>query len=202
MKQPEKAAREQIEAALVLSEAEFARQDKTFRTGVGSRRIWIAPVPHRDQDQATTDSNRLEFRAEKTDGAANLVWFTTRFFARANGSPAGKPVVVLLPPQNIKVRAFVPETRIGNPFMRRSRARGRGRRERSFPRQSELYFAAGGIHAAGHLQPREPGQTRLHGRRRSSTRRLPRKLHPGQPVDVEFRSEMNDGRISPSTCAE
>src|SRR5262245_31963987 len=30
---PEKAAREQIEAALVLSEAELARQEKLFRTG-------------------------------------------------------------------------------------------------------------------------------------------------------------------------
>ena len=27
--------------------------------------------------------------------------------------PAGRPVVVLLPPQNIKVRAFVPQARIG-----------------------------------------------------------------------------------------
>jgi HlyD family secretion protein len=27
--------------------------------------------------------------------------------------PAGRPVVVLLPPGNVKVRAFVPETRIG-----------------------------------------------------------------------------------------
>ena len=26
---------------------------------------------------------------------------------------AGKPVVILLPPQNVKVRAFVPEPRIG-----------------------------------------------------------------------------------------
>jgi HlyD family secretion protein len=32
---PEKAAREQIEAALVLSEAEYARQDKLVRTGCG-----------------------------------------------------------------------------------------------------------------------------------------------------------------------
>lgn len=28
--------------------------------------------------------------------------------------PAGRPVVVLLPPENIKVRAFVPETRLGS----------------------------------------------------------------------------------------
>jgi len=28
--------------------------------------------------------------------------------------PAGRPVVVLLPPQNIKVRAFVPQTRLGS----------------------------------------------------------------------------------------
>ena len=35
-------------------------------------------------------------------------------FRQGEWVPAGKPVVVLLPPQNIKVRAFVPETIVGS----------------------------------------------------------------------------------------
>lgn len=51
--------------------------------------------------------------AQKSQAApqAGLVFDT--LFRQGEWIPAGRPVVVLLPPQNIKVRAFVPETRIG-----------------------------------------------------------------------------------------
>src|SRR5438045_7545413 len=45
---PEKAAREQIEAALVLSEAEYARQDKLARTGVAAIQDLDRPRSTRD----------------------------------------------------------------------------------------------------------------------------------------------------------
>src|SRR6266508_5218791 len=48
---PEKAAREQIEAALVLSEAEYARQDKLFHTGVAATQDLDRARSTRDQDQ-------------------------------------------------------------------------------------------------------------------------------------------------------
>src|SRR5947208_17178680 len=48
---PEKAAREQIEAALVLSEAEYAHQDKLFRTRAeATQDLDLAGSP-RDQDK-------------------------------------------------------------------------------------------------------------------------------------------------------
>ena len=52
--------------------------------------------------------------------------------------------------------------------------------------QGQLHLAAGGIHAAGDLQPGKPRQTGLHDRDRSSIRQVAAKLHPGQPVDVRI----------------
>src|SRR5438477_4236097 len=47
----EKAARDQNQAALVLSEAEYARQDKLFRTGVAASQDLDRARSTRDQDQ-------------------------------------------------------------------------------------------------------------------------------------------------------
>ena len=69
---------------------------------------------------------------------------------------AGSPVVRMLPPQNVKVRFFVPET-----DRRRARAPdatssihcdGCGA---DVPRDAELRFDRGRVHAAGHLQQRD-----------------------------------------------
>src|SRR5207247_10060358 len=67
---PEKAAREQLEAALVLSEAEYARQDKLVRTGVAAIQDLDRARSTRDQDKrrlTLTDwsllDNRLTVRA-------------------------------------------------------------------------------------------------------------------------------------------
>src|SRR5437660_1247878 len=53
----EKAARDQNQAALVLSEAEYARQDKLFRTGV-------ATSQDLDRARSTRDRDQLVFMVE------------------------------------------------------------------------------------------------------------------------------------------
>src|SRR5438132_1182914 len=110
---PEKAAREQIEAALVLSEAEYARQDKLFRTGAAATQDLDRARSTRDQDKrrlTQTDWSFLQKRQAAPQ--AGLVYDT--LYRQGEWVAAGKPVVALLPPQNIKVRAFVPEPRIGS----------------------------------------------------------------------------------------
>jgi HlyD family secretion protein len=108
----EKAAREQIEAALVLSEAELARQEKLFRTGVAATQDLDRARSTRDQDKRRLTQTDWSFDQKKQAAPqAGLVYDT--LFRQGEWVPAGKPVVVLLPPQNIKVRAFVPETQIG-----------------------------------------------------------------------------------------
>src|SRR3989442_10753887 len=109
---PEKAAREQIEAALVLSEAEYARQDKLFRTGAAATQDLDRARSTRDQDKrrlTQTDWSFLQKRQAAPQ--AGLVYDT--LYRQGEWVAAGKPVVALLPPEKIKVRAFVPETRIG-----------------------------------------------------------------------------------------
>jgi len=101
--------------------------------------------------------------------------------------PAGRPVVVLLPPQNIKVRVFVPETRIatihrGDPVVVavdgvRKRFRGRvsfvsPKAEYTPPviysreNRAKLVFLVEAV-----FEPETAAR-----------------LHPGQPVDVRFGS--------------
>ena len=98
---------------------------------------------------------------------------------------AGKPIVVLLPPPNIKVRAFVPETR--------SRPPARGQEARvmvdgvSEPFLGKVsYISPRGVHPAGHLQPGEPGQARLHDRKSVSLPRPRRNCIPVSRWMCEF----------------
>src|SRR5438132_5047374 len=61
----EKAAREQIEAALVLSEAELARQEKLFRTGVAATQDLDRARSARDQDKRRLDQTNWSFDQKK-----------------------------------------------------------------------------------------------------------------------------------------
>ena len=98
---------------------------------------------------------------------------------------AGRPVVVLLPPANIKVRAFVPEPRIGSIHLGDSvRVVVDGVAE-PFVGQGELHLAAGRVHAAGHLQPESRGKL-VFMIEIVFDPAVAAKLHPGQPVDVQF----------------
>ncbi len=108
----EKAALDQARAALVLSEAEFTRQEKLFRMGPRPRRITIGRVQHATRiDNALLRQNGIS--PETTGGATGRFGVRHAFSPRRMGG-SGKPVVALLPPQNIKVRAFVPETQVGS----------------------------------------------------------------------------------------
>ena len=80
----EKAAREQIQAALVLSERELARQEKLFRTGVAASQDLDRARSTRDQDKKRLDQTDWSFDQKKQAAPQSGL---TRFFARANGLP-------------------------------------------------------------------------------------------------------------------
>src|SRR5438093_3490331 len=109
----ENASREQIKAALVLSEAEPARQEKLFRSGVAASQDLDRTRSTRDQDKKRLDQTDWSFEQKKQAAPQSGLVYDT-LFRQGEWVPAGKPVVVLLPPQNIKVRAFVPETIVGS----------------------------------------------------------------------------------------
>jgi HlyD family secretion protein len=80
---------------------------------LGSRRDQIAAAEANARAAAAALAKAEWDFAQKHQNApqAGLVYDT--LFRQGEWVAAGRPVVVLLPPENIKVRAFVPETRIG-----------------------------------------------------------------------------------------
>jgi len=109
----ERAARDQVQASLTLSESEFLRQEKLFQSGPAARQDFDRARSTRDQDRqrlAQADWNL----SQKKQGAAQAGLVFDTLFREGEWVAAGKPVIILLPPQNIKVRAFVPEGRVGS----------------------------------------------------------------------------------------
>jgi HlyD family secretion protein len=109
----EKAALDQAQASLTFSETDFKRQEKlSLDPGTESIRDFQLARSARDQDTQRLAQAQWNF-ANKQQSAprAGLVFDT--LYREGEWVEAGHPVVVLLPPEDIEVRAFVPETQIG-----------------------------------------------------------------------------------------
>ncbi len=180
----EKAAQEQAQAALALSEADYKRQKQLFQSGPAAAQDFDRARANRDQDRERLAQAQWSL-AQKIQNApsAGLVFDT--LYRQGEWVAAGKPIVVLLPPGNIKVRAFVPETKLatlrvgqeahvtidglGEPFAGKisyisPRAEYTPPVIYSRESRSKLVFLVE-IHFAPTIAAR---------------------LHPGQPVDVDF----------------
>jgi HlyD family secretion protein len=84
----------------------------TARLGSRSDLITAAEANLRAVEAALIKAEWDLSQKRQTSPQAGLVLDT--LYREGEWIPAGRPVVALLPPQNIKVRAFVPETRIGS----------------------------------------------------------------------------------------
>jgi HlyD family secretion protein len=107
----ERAARDQAKAALVMSEKDFARMEELARRNLIAMQELDHARSQRDQDRerlakAEWDLSQKRQRAPR----AGLVYDT--LFRIGEWVGPGRPVVALLPPDHVKVRAFVPETEI------------------------------------------------------------------------------------------
>ena len=134
----------QAQAALVLSQDEYARQEQLLASGAATPQARDRARATRDQDQqrvaqleadlktaqlggrsdqiaaAQANAQALEAALAKAQWSlsqkrqaapqAGLVFDT--LYRPGEWVAAGRPVVSLLPPGNVKVRAFVPETRL------------------------------------------------------------------------------------------
>jgi len=141
-----KAQFQQAQAALVLSDKEFERQERLVGKGVAATQDLDVARSSRDQDQkrvakleADLQTAQLGSRSDQIAAAAAAVQAQEASLAHADWalsqktqySPvdgivfdtlyqqgewiaAGRPAVSLLPPENVKVRAFVPEARVGS----------------------------------------------------------------------------------------
>jgi len=183
----EKAALDQARAALVLSEAEFARQEKLFRMGPAAAQDYDRARSTRDQDRQRVAQAEWNFNQKRQAAPqAGLVYDT--LFRQGEWVAAGKPVVALLPPQNIKVRAFVPETQVGsihygdttqvtvdgvpNPFIGKV-----------------SYISPHAEYTPPVIYSRESRAKLVFMIESVFDSEVSTGLHPGQPVDVEFKSK-------------
>jgi HlyD family secretion protein len=180
----EKAAREQIKAALVLSERELARQEQLFRKGVAANQDLDRARSARDQDKKRLEQTDWSFEQKKQAAPqAGLVYDT--LFRQGEWVPAGKPVVVLLPPQNIKVRAFVPETRIGAiHYGDTAQVRVDGVQNPFVGKVS--YISPRAEYTPPVIYSRETRAKLVFMVELIFDAHAAANLHPGQPVDVEF----------------
>ena len=184
---PEKAAHEQIKAALVLSEAELARQEKLFRTGVAATQDLDRARSTRDQDKKRLDQTDWSFDQKKQSALQSGLVYDT-LLRQGEWVPAGKPVVVLLPPQNIKVRAFIPETRVGSIHY------GETARVTVDAVQNPFFGKVSFISPRAEYTPpviysRESRAKLVFMVELIFDPQDAANLHPGQPVDVEFKSK-------------
>src|SRR5712691_3085670 len=184
---PEKAARKQIEAALVLSEAEYVRQDKLFRTGVTAPQDLDRARSARDQDrQRLTESEWSFVQKRQSAPQGGLVYDT--LYRPGEWVGAGKPVVALLPPQNIKVRAFIPETRVGSiQYGDQIRVAVDGVRDPFVGKIS--YISPRAEYTPPVIYSRETRDKLVFMVEAVFDPVTAAKLHPGQPVDVQFESK-------------
>jgi HlyD family secretion protein len=101
---------------------------------------------------------------------------------------AGKPVVALLPPQNIKVRAFVPETRVGSiHYGDEVRVAVDGVRDPFIGKIS--YISPHAEYTPPVIYSRESRDKLVFMVEAVFDPATAAKLHPGQPVDVQFESK-------------
>ena len=183
----EQAARDQTEAALVLSETEYARQEKLFKMGPAAAQDFDRARGARDQDRqrlAQAEWNLAQMKQAAPQ--AGLVYDT--LYRPGEWVAAGKPIVALLPPANIKVRAFVPETRVGALHVgEKARVTVDGVAE---PFDGRINY----------ISPRAEYTPPVIYSRQSRSKLVfmveihfepttAAKMHPGQPVDVRFVSE-------------
>jgi HlyD family secretion protein len=180
----EKAAHDQAQAALVLSEADYKRQEQLLRSGPAAAQDFDRARSTRDQDQQRLAQGEWNLAQKKQDAPqAGLVYDT--LFREGEWVAAGKPVVMLLPPPNIKVRAFVPETKIGALHVgEQVRVTVDGVPEAFVGKIS--YISQRAEYTPPVIYSRESRAKLVFMVELVFDPAVAAKLHPGQPVDVRF----------------
>jgi HlyD family secretion protein len=102
-----RAARDQDRQRVAQLEADL----NTALLGSRTDQVIAAEAEVRAREAALARAE-WEFGQKRQQAPKSGLVFDT-LYREGEWVPAGRPVVVLLPPENIKVRAFVPETRLG-----------------------------------------------------------------------------------------
>jgi ABC-2 type transport system ATP-binding protein len=104
---------------------------------------------------------RLDQKAVKATKAGRVY---DTLYREGEWVAAGAPVVRMLPPANVKVRFFVPQTVVGTLGAGRAVAIQCDGCGADIPAAITYVLQRSGVHAAHHLQQRDAQQARVHGR--------------------------------------
>ncbi|HEY1374980.1 MAG TPA: efflux RND transporter periplasmic adaptor subunit [Candidatus Binatia bacterium] len=107
----ERTARDQAKAALVMSEKDFVRLEQLAKRNLIAMQDLDHARSQRDQDRQRLEKAEYDLSQKRQSAPqAGLVYDT--LYRVGEWVAPGRPVVALLPPDHVKVRAFVPETEI------------------------------------------------------------------------------------------
>lgn len=201
---------QQAQAQLALSESEWRRQRRLQAEGVSSRQRLEAAQSQRERDaarvrelQSRLQTGELAAREDQRKAAEAAVvqaqWALEQksqrapapglidevFYRPGEWVPAGSPVLSLLPPQNRRLRFFVPETVVGRLKI------GQGLRARCDGCAGPLSARISHIAATAEFTPPVIYSREQRSRLVFLVEAQPQAtdaaaLHPGQPVDIEL----------------
>ena len=124
--------------------------------------------------------------SQKRQNACQTGLVYDTLFCQGEWVSAGRPVVVLLPPANIKVRAFVPEMRIGAVHLgQEARVRVDGVAEPFLGHVT--YISSQAEYTPPVIYSRESRSKLVFMIELRFDPEAAARLHPGQPVDVDIR---------------
>jgi HlyD family secretion protein len=157
---------------------------QTARLGSREEQITAAEAALHSQRAALAGADWNLAQKRQIAPKTGLVFDT--LFRPGDWVAAGKPVVVLLPPENIKARTFVTEERVGLIHLRdRAQIRVDGVKEPYEGRVS--YISAKAEYTPPVIYSQQMRQKLVFMVEISFEPQTAEKLHPGQPVDVKLR---------------
>jgi HlyD family secretion protein len=175
-----RSARDQDRQRVAQLEADL----KTAQLGSRVDQVAAAEAEARAREAALARADWDLSQKRQLAPQAGLVFDT--LYRQGEWVPAGRPVIALLPPQNIKVRAFVPESRVG-----------------SIQPGQQIRVTVDGVSSpftgkVSYISPQAEYTPPVIYSQESRGKlvfmieavfepQIAEKLHPGQPVDVQFQ---------------
>jgi len=99
----------QNEATLANARVAFERAEKLLKTGSGTQMAYDNAQAALREVQARLDTSQIRLTRRKVQSSATGT-IQQIYYRPGEMVPAGRPVLSLLPPGNVKIRFFVPET--------------------------------------------------------------------------------------------
>ena len=181
----EKIVLDQNQAALAYSQGEFERQERLSKTGgVNTKADLDRARSARDQDKQRVAKAEWDL-SQKSQNAPKAGFIFDTLYREGEWVNAGAPIVSLLPPENIKVRAFIPENRIGSLQLGdpvEIQVDGIGERMNG----KVSFISPQAEYTPPVIYSRESRQKLLFMIEIALAPESAVKLHPGQPVDVRL----------------